>query len=52
MLASSAEADPVDFPGTGPPFVPLEFGSPSLHRCDPVALVDVDDVLSARLDFV
>ena len=52
MLASLAKADSVDVPLTGALLVALELGATSLHLCEPVAFIHVQEVGGAVLDLV
>ena len=52
VVASSAEADSVNLPRAGSPFVPLKLGPSAFHDCEPIAFVHVDQVVGALLDFV
>lgn len=52
MLASLAKADSVDVPRSGSLLVPLELGATSLHLCEPVAFIHIQEVGGAVLDLV
>ena len=52
VLAATAEAYPVDVPGTGASFVALQLGLPADHFGSAIKLVHVDEMASADLDFV